>query len=260
VALIGLICGVGLAVCSSLMKVKEDERLPLIRQCLPGANCGACGYSGCDGYARALLEPGVKTNLCIPGADAVAMQLSQLLGVAAEDVIEQVAVVHCGGDCKSAPASHDYRGIQSCAAARLLFGGDKHCVYGCLGLGDCAKVCPKGCIDIRDGIARVDAGQCMGCGLCAKACPQQIISLVPDVGKVVVLCANRDKGAQTRKDCAAGCIGCKKCEKVCENGAIAVKDNHAAIDYALCTGCGSCVQACPTGALQLRDLAGAHQN
>ena len=79
VTVIGLICAVGLAVASSVMAVKEDTRFTEIRECLPGANCGACGYTGCDGYAKALLEPGTKTNLCVPGADAVAAQIAALL-------------------------------------------------------------------------------------------------------------------------------------------------------------------------------------
>ena len=62
VTVIGLICAVGLAVASSAMAVKEDTRFTEIRACLPGANCGACGYTGCDGYAKALLEPGTKTK------------------------------------------------------------------------------------------------------------------------------------------------------------------------------------------------------
>ena len=97
VTVIGLICAVGLAVASSVMAVKEDTRFTEIRACLPGANCGACGYTGCDGYAKALLEPGTKTNLCVPGADAVAAQIAALLGVEAEDVVEKIAVVQCAG-------------------------------------------------------------------------------------------------------------------------------------------------------------------
>ena len=101
VTVIGLICAVGLAVASSVMAVKEDTRFTEIRECLPGANCGACGYTGCDGYAKALLEPGTKTNLCVPGADAVAAQIAALLGVAAEDVVEKIAVVQCAGTCEA---------------------------------------------------------------------------------------------------------------------------------------------------------------
>ena len=116
VTAIGLICGVGLAVASSVMAVKEDTRFTEIRECLPGANCGACGYTGCDGYAKALLEPGTKTNLCVPGADAVAVQIAALLGVEAEDVVEKIAVVQCAGTCEATSVKADYRGIPSCAA------------------------------------------------------------------------------------------------------------------------------------------------
>ena len=67
VTMIGLICGVGLAVASHVMAVKEDERFPAIRECLPGANCGACGFTGCDGYAKALLEPSTPQFVVISG-------------------------------------------------------------------------------------------------------------------------------------------------------------------------------------------------
>ena len=62
-------------------------------------------------------------------------------------------------------------------------------------------------------------------------------------------CSSHDKGAFTRKVCKTGCIGCKKCEKTCESGAITVTDNLASIDPAKCTNCGNCVSACPTGAI-----------
>ena len=68
VTMIGLICGVGLAVASHVMAVKEDERFPAIRECLPGANCGACGFTGCDGYAKALLTPARRPISVSPAA------------------------------------------------------------------------------------------------------------------------------------------------------------------------------------------------
>ena len=72
VGAIALICAVMLAVASKVIAVKEDETFVKLRECLPGANCGACGYAGCDGYAHALQEGGVKTNLCVPGGDKTA--------------------------------------------------------------------------------------------------------------------------------------------------------------------------------------------
>ena len=199
VTIIGLICGVGLAVASHVMAVKEDERFPAIRECLPGANCGACGFTGCDGYAKALLTPGTKTNLCVPGGAEAARKLAEVLGVEAEAVEPKVAIVRCGGDCEHTSPKEDYRGIASCQAAKLFFGGKGTCTYGCLGFGDCAKVCPHDAIYWNNGIAAIDQSVCVGCGLCAKTCPQQVIAIIPQSAKTAVLCSNHDKGAVTTR-------------------------------------------------------------
>lgn len=257
VTVIGLICAVGLAVASSVMAVKEDTRFTEIRACLPGANCGACGYTGCDGYAKALLEPGTKTNLCVPGADAVAAQIAALLGVEAEDVVEKIAVVQCAGTCEATSVKADYRGIPSCAAAKLFYGGNGSCIFGCMGFGDCARACPKGAISMQDGIACVDHTECIGCGICAQTCPQKIIEIVPDIIRTEVLCSSYHNGPYTKKVCSSGCIGCHKCEKTCPQGAIKVDNFLARIDWDKCTACGACASVCPTGAMVCGDFSGA---
>ena len=260
VCAIGLICGVMLVVVSKLMAVKVDEKLAAIRECLPGANCGACGYAGCDGYAEALAGGGdVKTNLCVPGADAVALQLSQLLGVEFEDVVEQVAVIRCLGDYSVTHDKMDYRGINSCAAANLMFAGRSACPFGCLALGDCARACPNGAICVENGVARVNTRKCTGCGICAKTCPNHLITVMPDTARVLVTCSNHEKGAATRKECTHGCLGCGKCMRECPAEAIKVENNLAQIDYDKCTGCGHCAQVCPTGAVMLADFSGIHR-
>ena len=263
VVIIGIICAAVLVIASKVMAVKEDERFPKVRECLPGANCGACGFAGCDGYAKALCENSdTPTNLCIPGADGVAKQLSEVLGVEFADVVEQVAVVHCSGDCAHTQDKVDYQGIATCKAAKLLYGGKGNCSYGCLGLGDCAAVCPKGAICVEDGVARVNTKDCIGCGMCTKECPNHLISLVAYVERVFVACSNKDKGAVTRKVCSNGCIGCKKCEKVCPNGAIKVTDNVAVIDYDKCQDCPDfavCARNCTTGCIMIADLSGYHR-
>ncbi len=263
VVIIAVICAVMLVVASKFMAVKEDERFPAVRECLPGANCGACGFAGCDGYAKALCEnPDTPSNLCVPGADGVAHKLADVLGVEFEDVVEQVAVIHCAGDCAHTNDKVRYEGIRTCEAAKLLYGGKGSCTYGCLGFGDCAAACPQGAIYIKDGIAHVDRSECIGCGICTKTCPQKIISLISDVEKAVVTCSNKDKGASTRKVCSNGCIGCKKCERVCPAGAIKVIDNVAVIDYDKCPDCedfGVCAKNCTTGCIQIADLSGLHR-
>ena len=260
VTAIGIICAVMLAVASKVMAVKEDELFPAIRECLPGANCGACGYAGCDGYAHALIEEdGVKTNLCVPGADGVSKKLSELLGVAFEDLAEQVAVIKCKGDCNATSDKMDYQGIESCKAAKLLFGGTGKCSFGCMGLGDRAKVCPQNAICLENGIAHVNTRLCVGCGMCAAVCPNKLISIMPDVEKVIVTCSNTEKGALTRKECSHGCIACKKCEKECPVGAVTVENNLAQIDYDKCTNCGHCAEVCPTHCIMVGDFSGKHR-
>lgn len=251
VVIIGLICAVVLVVASIFMAVKEDERLPKVRECLPGANCGACGYAGCDGYAKALVEEGVPANLCIPGAAATAKALGEVLGVEVEEVAPKVAAVHCSGDCDHTEDLVDYKGIDTCKAAKLIFGRKGKCGYGCLGLGDCMNACPEEAIYISGGIAHVAGKYCVGCGICARTCPNHLISLIPAKDSFVVACSNKDKGAVTRKVCSSGCIGCRKCVKVCPSGAISVTDNLASIDYDKCTGCGTCAAECTTGCILL---------
>lgn len=251
IAATGLLSGVLLALASHFMRVEEDETVKKIRECLPGANCGACGYAGCDDYANALSNGNAKTNLCVPGGDRVASEIASVLGVAAEDVVEKIAVVHCNGTCDATEKKNLYNGVNSCAAQGSLFGGPGSCRYGCLGCGDCAAVCPNDAICLKDGIARINREKCVGCGMCASACPKKIISIVPDIKEVAVLCSNRDKGAVARKACKNACIGCKKCELNCPEKAIAVKDNAAVIDYDKCTGCKTCIEGCPTHAIKL---------
>lgn len=246
VTIIGLICGVGLSVASHVMTVKEDERYPAVRGCLPGANCGACGFSGCDGYAHAILEEGAKPNLCVPGGKDAAAAIGKVLGVDAGNVEKKIAVVHCSGTCDVTKPKYIYNGIHSCAAAKQFFGGTGSCSYGCLGFGDCMNNCPNNAITLVQGVAHVDAEKCGGCGLCAKTCPQKVIAIQPADALVFVRCSNQDRGAATHQVCEIGCIGCKKCEKNCPNGAITVENNLARIDYEKCSGCGTCAEVCTT--------------
>ncbi len=250
IALLGLLASLLLSVASHFMSVKEDEKAKRLRECLPGINCGACGYTGCDDYANALSVGGVKTNLCVPGADTVAADVAEILGVDAEDVVEKIAIVHCNGTCNAVKEINTYAGVDSCLAKSQLYGGPLACKYGCLGSGDCASVCPNDAICTKDGVARIDKRKCVGCGLCVSVCPRGIISLVSAVSKTAVLCANKDKGATKRKDCTNACVGCKKCENNCPENAISVINNVAVIDYQKCTGCGICVEGCPTHSIK----------
>lgn len=253
VTAIGLICAIMLAVASKVFEVKTNPKTEQIRACLPGANCGACGYAGCDGYAKALAED-VETNtgLCTPGAAKVAADVADILGVAPVEVTRKVALVHCNGTCDNTGKKAEYRGSQSCSAAKLIYGGDGKCVYGCLGFGDCVTVCEYDAIHILDGVARVDIDACTACGRCVKKCPNALIEIIPADKPVAVKCSNNDKGAVARKNCNVACIACMKCEKVCPTDAIKVDKNLSHIDYEKCISCGACAEACPTNAIKFK--------
>ena len=259
---IAIVCALILTLSSVFFGVKEDERVAAVRDCLPGANCGACGFSGCDGYAKALGEGATDNpSLCIPGSDGVAKQVAEIMGLAAGDVVERVAYVACNGSCKPSERQYIYDGPKSCAAANINYSGDRDCTFACLGYGDCVRVCPRNAITINAEkcIADIDPTKCIGCGLCVKECPNGIINLINDTSKVTVKCSSHDKGAQVRKVCSNGCIGCAKCEKSCPEGAIKVVDNLATIDYSKCTGCGTCHDVCPVKCIHAGNyICGAH--
>ncbi|NLM83212.1 MAG: RnfABCDGE type electron transport complex subunit B [Clostridiales bacterium] len=243
---LGLVFGLILSIASAVMAVPRDEKVEALKEVLPGANCGACGYSGCEGYAQAMAHEGARVGLCSPGGAAVAEATAEILGVSNTGVKTQVALVRCGG-CKSFDGvKQEYRGIPTCRAAAQFFGGDRACSYGCLGYGDCAAACEYGAIRIKDGLAYIDASKCRGCTTCVAACPKALITMAPGSTRGVVRCSSHDKGAVVRKVCRTGCIGCMRCTKVCEHDAIHVKDALAEIDPEKCTGCGQCADNCPT--------------
>jgi Na+-translocating ferredoxin:NAD+ oxidoreductase RNF subunit RnfB len=258
---VGILCAVLLTVAQKFFGMPENEKLNEVREALPGANCGACGYAGCDAYAEALaLGKETTTNLCIPGGDGTSQAIASILGLEAADVVEMVAYVACNGSCHPEEKKYIYDGPKSCRAANLSFSGDRNCRFSCLGYGDCVDVCPRDAITITErGVAEIDPQKCIGCGLCAKTCPNHIISLVKDTTRVVVKCSNHYKGAEVRRACLVGCIACGKCEKSCPEGAIKVVDNLATIDYSKCTGCGTCREVCPVHCIHEGNfICGAH--
>lgn len=250
VTLIGLIAAVLLALASHFLSVKEDERVVTLRSYLPGANCGACGFAGCDEYAKAVAEGRAEVNLCIPGAQDVSDNISKYLGVDGKATDKKIAFIGCNGTPEATGRACDYQGVKTCKAASMIYAGPNECKYGCLACGDCANVCPVNAICIEDGVARVNRNLCIGCGLCVKQCPKDIIKLIPQAAKVAVMCNSKDKGAVSRKKCKNSCIGCKKCELNCEFNAIKVVNNLAVIDYSKCTGCGKCAEVCVTGCIK----------
>ena len=250
VAVIGLVCAGLLVVASKVFAVEVDERVTKVRECLPGANCGGCGFAGCDDYAANLVaDETMPCNKCAPGGAAAAEAIAAVLGRDAGSSEPQVAQVMCNGTCDKSRTVLEWQGLQSCKGAKGWFSSPNACMFGCIGLGDCVNACEFNAIGVVNGVARVNRDECVACGSCAAVCPQSIIKLVPKKMNVHVLCSSTDKGAVARKNCDNACIGCMKCTKACNFDAIHVEDNKASIDYSKCKGCGMCVTQCPTGAL-----------
>ena len=248
---LGLVLGLLLTVANKVFEIPSDPKRDAVRNALPGANCGGCGFAGCDDYASALAaDPeGVGPNKCPVGGADCAAALAAILGIEAGSAEPQVATVMCNGNSQAAKSLLEYQGLTTCSAASTLYGGMNQCKYGCLGLGDCTRACNFDAIKICDGVAVVARDLCTGCGACASACPKHVIRIAPAKNKVVVQCHSEDKGAATRKACSNGCIACGKCTKVCKFEAITVENNHAYIDPEKCKNCGLCAKECPTGAI-----------
>lgn len=248
--LLGLLMGLFLAYASKKFKVQKDEKVERITSILPGVNCGACGYPGCSGYAEAVAK-GVEITLCSPGGSEVKKALEEITGKSGGNTEKQVARVMCQGDNSKVKKLFDFDAdIKTCANANLYFGGDKTCMYSCLGYGDCKRVCPADAIIIgENGIAIIDESKCISCSKCVKTCPKKVIRMVPEKSKVTVLCTNREKGQIAKKNCSVACIACGLCAKACPVDATEVNGNLAKIDPDKCINCGLCATKCPTKAI-----------
>lgn len=245
---LGLIFGLALSYASKKFAVEADERIGKVRDVLPGANCGACGFSGCDGYAAAIIE-GADINKCPVGGPNVVSQIGEIMGVEAEAGEKFVARVMCAGTWDKVHIKFDYDGIIDCRSAATMAGGPSACVYGCVGMGSCKKVCPFGAIEVENGLARINEKKCNACGKCVTECPKGIIRLIPAKSEYSVACSNHEKGAVSRKNCQVSCIACQKCVKECPAEAISIDNLCAVIDTSKCKNCGKCMEVCPSKAI-----------
>ena len=251
---LGLIFGLVLAAASKMFYVETDPRLEQLNECLPGANCGGCGYAGCGGYAEAVLNGEAPIGRCNSGGNECAQAMAAIMGVEAGEVTRKVALVRCSGEktvdadgnLTGAKIKANYEGFHDCIAASKVGGnGPLSCKYGCLGYGTCVKACKYDAIRVINGVARVNEDRCVGCMACAAACPRGLIVPVEPNRNVVIACNSMAKGAVTTRGCTVGCIGCGLCKKICPKDAITVTNNLAVIDYSKCDNCGLCATVCP---------------
>lgn len=242
----------------SSAKIKNELKREKILDCLPGDNCGVCGYGDCASLALAVVNGNASPSACTPGGAATAQAIGVILGNEDRNTYRMRAQVMCSGTDATTRKKYIYDdGAADCLAEMKLSGGYKGCRYACVGLGNCTKVCPFGAISIKNGTAVVDYRLCTGCGSCVNACPKHIIKLIPYDAYYWVGCASKDIAVRERYNCKVGCTGCGVCVKVCPENGIDITGNIATINYDKCTGCGMCFSVCPEGVIWRSDIIGA---
>ena len=88
----GILMGLFLAYASKKFEVEVDPKVEAILAILPGANCGACGFPGCAGYASGVALEGAKMTLCAPGGPKVIEKIGEIMGVAVEVPVKKKPV------------------------------------------------------------------------------------------------------------------------------------------------------------------------
>ncbi len=252
---LGITAAVVLYFVAQKFKVYEDPRIDEVEEALPAANCGGCGFAGCRNFAEACVKSDDFSGLYCPvGGNDTMGEVAKIMGKDAVEQDPQVAVLLCNGTCDNRPKTNQYDGASTCAITSSLYGGDTGCQFGCLGHGDCVRVCNFDALhmDPVSGLPVVDDDKCTACGACVTECPKNIFELrkrAKKDRKIYVACKNEDKGGIAKKSCSAACIGCNKCFKVCPFEAITMNNNLAYIDSDKCRLCRKCVVECPTNAI-----------
>lgn len=241
---LAMLFAIALAYLGKKLAVSRDERIDQVRDCLSGANCGACGYAGCDGFATALVEGKAELSSCNATSKEKKEEIAEILGLT--DTGEATKVVVCCHGGQDAKDKYDYVGYGDCRSMELLAGGRKQCAWGCLGTGSCVDACQHHAVTVKQkGYSEVSLSKCISCGRCIAVCPKKTIKRIPASATYYVACSNHQKGKEVRELCTKGCIACGICVKQCEVGAITIVDNLATIDYTKCINCGKCAAKCP---------------
>jgi len=202
---LGIVIGTVLVIASKAFYVYEDPKVVAVNDELPGANCGGCGYPGCNANAEAIVNGVSAVNSCVAAGDDVALAIAQIMGVSVSDKEPEFAGPGCYYGKDYADMEYKYLGVTDCRAAALLFGGMKVCRIGCLGLGTCVKECMFGALSIgSDGLPKVDQEKCTGCGACERVCPKNIIRLTSVTRRIM--------REYTREECIT------PCQRACPTG------------------------------------------
>jgi len=248
---LGFLLAALLGLANRRLYVFEDPRIAAVENMLPHSNCGACGAPGCRQFAELLVQGTKDPGLCTVGKPEELASIATYLGVTVGEHERSVARLACAGGNHVARKRAHYAGLSACRAAQLVSGGGKGCVWGCLGLGDCATVCDFKAITMDDHeLPVVDESLCTACGDCVDVCPRKLFSLQPLGHRLWVACANQEKGPAAESECAVICDGCGRCAVDAAPELIRIENNLAIIDYTKNhTASPSAIERCRTGAI-----------
>lgn len=253
----GVMGGIGVALAAMLayadkkLYVYEDPRIDEVEGMLPKANCGACGCAGCRAFAEKAVTGEIAPGKCTVSTPEGVQAIATLLQIDAGSEERRVARLACAGGPHVARHRAQYVGLQTCRAAALVNGGGKGCSWGCLGLGDCERVCDFRAITMdRHSLPVVTPSMCTACGDCVDVCPKQLFSLHVVSHRLWVACKNLADGQQAELDCEVACTACGRCAADSPAGLIQIVNNLAVVDYARnALATPGPIQRCPTGAI-----------
>jgi len=248
---VGLFFAALIAVTNRKFRVWEDPRIDVVAGLLPGANCGACGQPGCRAFAEKTVAGAIAPAQCTVVSPDVRAEIAEYLGVNVGQATQRVARLLCAGGTDVAPNRAEYFGLVTCKAAAAVAGGQKGCVWGCLGLGDCDVACTFDAIWMNEvGIPVVIPEKCTVCGDCVRACPKDLFVVMPIDQKLIVQCKSLLEGEAAERLCRVVCNGCGKCVLDAAPGVIEMKNGLAVIDYARNDlAQPEATRRCPTGAI-----------
>lgn len=157
---------------------------------------------------------------------------SKIFAVKVDERAQEIASVLPGANCGSC-------GFAGCSAYASAVSEGKAK----------ANCCSPGGQTVANEIARImgveaEAVETKIAVICCDGREEVAFSKYEYVGEEDCVAASKVQGGG-EKACSFGCLGLGSCAKVCQNGAITIKDGIAHIDYEKCGGCGECAEVCP---------------
>ena len=184
VGAVGLIIGILLGYAGQFFEVKIDPKQEAIRAALPGNNCGACGFPGCDGLAKAIFEGNAAYDTCPVGGARSAAAISEIMGFegsgAAASTDREAAQAEdmsrgsAKSDDPSARAQTESKPAPKKKPPRVIAAVRPD---DCVACHICENTCKFDAIHVPEDRPVIDDDKCVGCGMCGRECPQNVLEV-----------------------------------------------------------------------------------